>query len=205
VNQGERGPSHIRDGFEIIEKLENKPNWAFANFVMGKLEMAREQYDSAMPYLQVCIDAINANPVGIDNTILLTALGFQSVALEETGQSEKATAALQEIGRLKEQLGDTSTNAVFNPAPVFPGSVNLQQTGTRLDVEQNEGSVMIVFDVDENGFTTNHRIEASVGPAAYVNAALDALKRSRYAPLYVGGRPTVMTNLRFQYRFLISP
>jgi TonB family protein len=206
VNQGPEGESHIRRGFELLESSAEKPRWAYANFVRAKLDMAHKRYKTALSYLDTCIQGLNAvPPESVDKTMLMTALAFQSVALEETEQSEQATAALQQIGLIKEQLGDTSAEPVFRASPKFPSSIDMTQTGKLIDVERtNEGSVMVTFDVNEKGFTTNHQIEFSVGPSTYIDAALDALKKSRYAPRYVNGQPAPLTGLRFQYRFLIN-
>lgn len=207
INQGEHGERRITDGFEILQPIgAQHPRWAYANFVRAKVEMSHRRYTQALSYLNTSVDLLSkadSNPT--TQSTLMTALAFQSVALEETGQGEQATASLLQIGRIKESLGDTSAEPVFTVKPTFPSSVRTATTGTLLNVEKmNEGTASIVFDIDERGFTTNHRVDFVIGPQAYADATIEAVKKFRYAPRFQNGQPVPITGARYQIRFLLN-
>ncbi|HTQ99445.1 MAG TPA: TonB family protein [Candidatus Acidoferrum sp.] len=200
VNQHPDGESLIEDGFKQLKKVApNHPRWGYANFVVGKIRMAHERYADAIEHLTVSLDGSKANAKNsLDTSLQLSALGFLAVALEKTNQGEAATKRLEELGRLKESLGDKRAEPVYVVKPDFP---LITTTGR---VKTSEGSVMVSYDVDEHGYTTNQHVDFSVGPPAYADAAVAAVKKFRYAPLFQGGKAVAMHGVKYDFKFLID-
>jgi TonB family protein len=206
VNQGSEGEGRIEEGYKILRDMTPEPaQMGFAHFLKGKVAMSHKRYEDALPYLKASVQKINADPATIDYKLLLTALGFITVALEETGQSDLATESLTEIGLIKEKLGDDSVVPIFKIEPRFPNNVDTMTTGTLLNVKKlNEGKVTIQFDVDEKGFTTNHSVFLSTGKQSYADAAMDAVKKYRFAPRFVNGQPVTVAGAQQSFSFLLD-
>ncbi len=203
VNQAPFGESRIETGYKILQNLDISPlEMSHAEFIMGKLDLANHSFNSARKHLEAALIPFNED--GADKNLEQTIRAFLVEALENLGESELATDHVLAIGRMQAEAGISSFKPLFIKKPKFPPGVISQQTGTRIDVEDGqEGMVTLGFDVDEKGFTRNIEIKLLVGPDDYVKPAKDAVEKFRFAPRFVDGKPVVVMDLRYTFRFLL--
>jgi tetratricopeptide (TPR) repeat protein len=204
INQAPDGERRLRKGYEILLNLKTPhPEMYRAEFIIGKLYLARRNYKDSRTHLENSLKLINEGKVGQDLEQPIHA--FLVEALENLGESELATEHALEIGRKQAEAGVSDLQPLFIIKPNFPTIAINQQTGTRLDVQKrNEGKVVLEFDVDKKGHTQNIRVYLLDGPNDFVSPAIEAVKQFRYAPRFVDGEPVEVTNLRYGFSFLLK-
>lgn len=80
------------------------------------------------------------------------------------------------------------------PRPVYPQS--LRQASV-------EGTVIVQFDVDEEGFVVSPKVQESAHPA-FSAAALDALAKARFIPALRDGKPSLYRNVAIPIVFNLT-
>lgn len=203
-NQVQSGEDRIRDGYKIFKNLHTRdPYLAHAEFIMGKVELAHHRYNKARIHLENSLHALTRAEEG--SPFEQSARIFLVQALEKLHQDDLATKNLLKIGRMQSTAGTTALKPIYVEKPKFPTVELRQQTGTLLNVKKlNEGSVILGFDVDKNGYTRNIHLLKLHGPEEYEDAAIKAVEKYRYAPHFVDGKPVVAKNLKMKFTFQVE-
>ena len=117
-------------------------------------------------------------------------------AYEYWGKSDLATEHCVAIGRVSKLRADQDYQPLFRMAPIYP---------RRMLSIRAEGSVDIAFIVDESGFTQNPEIiQSGQGSRGFEKAAIEAVKRFRYAPRFENGEAVAVDNVKTRITFEID-
>lgn len=102
-----------------------------------------------------------------------------------------------------------SLNAAFIPIPlleikgVLPQQMAMPVYPRKALLRGVEGRVVVSFDVDENGIIVNEYIIDSSPPKIFDRAVLAALKKSKFTPMQMNGRPVIARKLTETFTFKV--
>lgn len=111
---------------------------------------------------------------------------------ERLGKSEQATEHCVAIGHLTPWKDDIEPTPLYRLEPMYP-----REQAKR----GHEGWVILSFDIDTYGFVTNVELESKHGAHGFAKQAKRAVKKWRYAPKIVDGKPQVAEGMRVQLDF----
>lgn len=126
---------------------------------------------------------------------------------EKSGDSDLATPHCRAIGQRSSEEGSRFSQPLFSVHARYPHSLNMREI---------KGVVKISYSIDVNGFVadalvTDHQIIRPksgsefggfpVNEDAFDEAALKALSRFRYAPLFVNGEATTLPEQAIVFTF----
>lgn len=177
-----KGRNKLSKGRKLLARTlgTDSVDYALAAFKEGKVRLGMRRYSDATVRLNEAL-TVFASPAAADDRMELLTRAFLVRALEEQGESDRATEHCIAIGRLTPAEGTRRAEPIYRIPPRYPPSALMMG---------KEGQVLLEFDVDEMGFVRNARVvEASND--LFVNASLTALNKFRYAPRFVDGAATV--------------
>ncbi len=189
-----------QDSFEV----------GLAEFQLGKFKFTKGRYKQSVLHLLAALPLFEGEaPMQLEYQMYTHALLVQ--AYESRHMSDAATEHCIAIGQLNEGLGDHDYEPLFRQSPAYPAL--LRSVGA-------EGYVDFEFTVDSNGFVRNPRVTNLATTArapsrsktigrysdtdrSFEAAALEALKRFRYAPRVVNGESTSVDGVRTRISFTL--
>lgn len=184
---------YLEDGYRVLaaDLGESHPLTGYAAFYLAKYEMAARNYVDAEPLLTTAL-ATFESPEAPSNSMEMYTHAFLVEIYEETGQSDKATAHCQAIGRMT-PVDDTQDYVpLFKRAPKYP--IGALERGL-------EGSVIVQFTVDQEGIVRDPRVVKTEGRQGFNDAAIAAARRFRYAPRFQEGQPVETPNVLHRITF----
>ncbi|RMD89862.1 MAG: TonB family protein [Alphaproteobacteria bacterium] len=126
-----------------------------------------------------------------DGTVLM-ARAFRLQALEEAGKSDEATAECVAIARARSEEENAEFEPLYKIQPVYP---RFAADGGR------EGYVIVSVTVTPDGRTADWQIIESKPEGTFERAALEAVKKFRYAPRIVDGEPVATPGVLYRFTF----
>lgn len=130
-----------------------------------------------------------------DNPMAILSHGRLVALFEEMDAPEKATAHCVAIGKMQPWADNQAAEPVYRIEADYPYNY------AKL---QKEGSAVIAFDIDKQGFVRNATVKGSDGGKLFGEAAKKAVEKWRYAPRFVDGQavdaPGQQTNYTFSIR-----
>ncbi len=186
---------------------EQSEKYGLATFHLAKLEYSRGHYDKAAEYGLAALPAFAGEEEDqIDYQLYARALLVK--AYEARGESDRATEHCIAIGKISKLRPKQEYLPLFRMAPRYP--MELLTNGI-------EGHVDLSFTIDKNGFvrqaqvtdkkTTRGGRRASLSrqkDRALEQAALTAVERFRYAPMFVDGKAVENENIETRITFEIE-
>ncbi len=182
-----------------------------ASFHLAKLEFSRRRYKKATEYLLAALPAFEGDEEQQINYQMYTrALLVQ--AYEERGKSDLATEHCVAVGKLSKLRPNQEYQPLFRLAPSYPKDLLIRGI---------EGHVDFSFKIDENGFVRDPQVldhvstgrtrgrggsmfQSSKEDRSFEAAALEALERFRYAPMFVDGKAVEVDNIKTRISFAIE-
>ncbi|MBT8078943.1 MAG: energy transducer TonB [Gammaproteobacteria bacterium] len=161
-----------------------------AAYHLGLVAFDRQKFRTAESFFLAALGGFDAtNPIGRSRN--LDTREYLVKTYEFLGESASATHHCLEIGRIREDVD-------ADPVPLFrqPATYPIDMLARR-----KEGHVDVGFTVDERGFVRNARILTSSGEPRFEKAALAAVKRFRYAPLFANGAAVETEHVRTRITF----
>lgn len=182
-----------------------------AAFHLGRLEFARGRHKKSIEYVLAALKAFEAQ-VDDHPSYQLFARAMLVQAYEERGDTDLATEHCIAIGRLSKLRPNQEHQPLFRMAPSYPSE--LLMSGI-------EGYVDFSFTIDKNGFVKEPQVleqvstglrqvrrggmqGASKEDRSFEAAALVALLRFRYAPMFVDGKAMPVDNVKTRISFAIE-
>ncbi len=124
----------------------------------------------------------------------LTAHSYLVELYEREGESEKSTQHCIAIGSMRPWLDTQEQIPLYRVPPNYPQSYVKKR---------KEGWVQISFIIDDNGFVTNPEVIDSKGGSRFEKESLEVIKKWRYAPKFVDGKPVAAPS-RIQLDYTMS-
>lgn len=178
------GTTHLRTGMAL--------------FYLGKMQFSDRDYKNASTYLVDALPAFEGDSTEAHRYRLATrALLVRT--FEFWGKSDLATEHLVAIGKESKKSPNQDYVPLFRLRPQYP--IALLKRGV-------EGFVDIEFTVDESGFVREPRVirssKAKGKDGSFDAAALDAVKRFRYAPRFEDGDAVAVEGVKTRIAFKIK-
>ncbi|MFK8014494.1 MAG: TonB family protein [Gammaproteobacteria bacterium] len=175
-----KGRRYLDDAYQIFEKNlgQNHIKTANAALSMARFQLASRRPAKAEPYLTQAVSVFEKAPQFRNHH--LKTLGLLVDTYEQLGERDKATPYCRAIGKVTPWVEDQDVVPLVRVAPRYPASAQNRA---------QQGRVSIALTIDQNGFVTDPKVVESVGPKVFEQAAVDAIKRWRFAPSFVGGEP----------------
>ena len=190
-------PRHMR---AFIHRLESHLDRAGADrpyfegmldFWRGKELLARKNRRAAATRFARSIELLLQRLDESDETILMVR-AFHLQALEEAGRSDEATAECVAIAEARSDEENAKFVPLYKVQPVYPrGALQAGQ----------QGYSIVSLTVTPEGRTADWKIVDSSPRGTFDRAALEAVKKFRYAPRIVDGAPVVTTGVTYKFTF----
>src|SRR5262249_3594814 len=155
---------------------------ANAAFDLGRYRRAMHRTKEALQLVNLAMTTWSSAQPPITEKLLLGHAWLVDY-YEQSGDHEAATVHAQAIGELRAGQGNAADRDV---TPLFRVDPQYRYTPQR---SGQEGWVESEFTIDKPGGVKDPRVVDHAGSEAFVDAALTAFRRWRYAPRYVDGQP----------------
>ncbi|MCG9739930.1 TonB family protein [Shewanella insulae] len=149
-----------------------------ATYYAGMIKAAEKKYDKAIPLLEEVIKQFSV--LDFSHPYKLAAHARLVEIFEAEGESDKSTQHCVAIGSMKPWSDEQEQAPLYREAPKYP--ISYARDG-------REGWTQMSFTVDEQGFVRDPVVLASEGGQKFTRESLKAIKRWRYAPKFVDGKP----------------
>jgi TonB family protein len=193
------GPRQAKDyvhtAYEILKKqLGDKDKLTgLAAFFLGKYCLMQQDFRKAKSHFQETLNTFD-NPDAPDSQMELITHGFLVEVNERLDNSEEATRHCLAIGRMTPVKDTQNYFPVFRLEPEYP------PTAAR---KREEGFAMLEFTVDASGFVVDPKVIESSDPI-FEKPSLDAIKKFRFAPRFVDGKPVAVPGVRNKIVYQIA-
>ena len=186
--------SYLKIAHESFQTMGDAENFrtGVAALYLGKVEFSRRKFKASTTYLLDALTAFQGDDEGsVQYQLYTRALIVQ--AYEYWGKSDLATEHCVAIGRVSPLRANQDYQPLFRMAPTYPN---------RMLSNGAEGFVDVVFTVDESGFTKNPEVfQRGRGDRGFEKAAIEAVKRFRYAPRFESGEAIAVDNIKTRISF----
>lgn len=206
------GIKYLREAREVFGVVlgEESLQTGIAEYFLAKFEFSKGRHTKVIEYALEALPKLEGDSAELlDLQMYTRALLVQ--AYEQKNMSEEATPHCVAIGRISKLRPNQDHQPLFRMIPRYPA--DLLMSGI-------EGHVDLEFTVDENGFVRDPQVitVARTGRSSrsrtvrdfdetdlsFEAAALEALERFRYAPMFVDGVATPIENVKTRVSFRID-
>ncbi len=195
-SQSSRAIKYLSKAEEVLSTQSNdraKMALAKAKFWKGKYRLATKKFQKAKEELNASLKTFEEfSPNG---SFTLTNHAFLIEAYEELGMRDEATKHCQAIGAAKPFDPNQDYKPVYLVQPKYPVDANRRGA---------EGSVVVSFTVDDSGFVTEPQVIDIIGDRGFNTAALEAVKKARFAPRHINGQPVETNDVRYKFTFSLA-
>lgn len=167
-------------------------NAALASFYLGRSWLAHENWSAAIPYLRAALKGFELDAKADRQYALDAHLGLV-IAYESLGRSEAATRHCLAIGESLPEVYAGGFRPLFGPEPEYPEAAL---------ASSREATVTVEFVVDERGFVRELEAIEVRGDDIFVEPALEAASRYRFAPRFVDGRAVAAEHIQARLTFV---
>ncbi len=193
----------LRHMYAVMNRLESRLDQAgtdrpyfegMVNFWRGKELLARKSRRAAAKRFARAIELLLQRFDESDETVLM-ARTFHLQALEEAGRSDEATAECVAIARARSDEENAKFIPLFRVQPAYPrGAIEIGQ----------QGHVVVSLTVTPEGRTADWKIVESSPRGKFDRAALEAVKKFRYAPRIVDGKAVAAKDVLYRFTFEVE-
>lgn len=167
-------------------------NAALASFYLGQTWLAEDEWAAAIPHLKAALKGFELSAEADRQYALDTHVSLV-VAYENLGRSDAATEHCLAVGKSLPEVYASGFRPLFEPVPEYPAEALSSSSQATITVE---------FQVDERGFVRNLEAIDVQGDNIFVEPALDAASRFRFAPRFVDGRPVAAEHVQARLSFV---
>ena len=184
--------NYLKDAYTIYKRElgEEHQETGYIALNLGKYYMAAGHSKKAVDYFNVALSSFDVTESR--NSLALITHGFLVRLHEEMGNGELATVHCLAIGAAN-PIGEVEDYyPLYKNPPKYP----------RTEAKQRiEGYVLIQYTVSEQGFIENPQIIDWSGSESFVEPSLEAVKKFRYAPSFIDGKPVKTHGVRNRFSF----
>ena len=194
---------HMTEARDIYAALPEPAtqNVGMANFYLGKMEFTERDFRKSSTYLESALVDFEA-PGDANQALRLLTRALLVQTYEHRGLTDEATQHCIAIGRESQLSPDQDYEPLFRVAPMYPPSMLRGGKSGHVDLE---------FTIDENGFVREPAVIAREingkersRSSDFDKAAMDAVKRFRYAPKFEGGEAVAVAGVKTRISFKIE-
>jgi len=184
--------SYLIKAHSGYEKALGKDNHktALSALALGEYYFATQDHKNSEQYTLSALNTLSSNPNYRNYT--LRAHGLLVVIYERGYKPDLATEHLLAIGKIAPWTPDQDVQPAFRVNPMFPSDAFWDVKG---------GWTIIDFTIDQTGRVQDAVVESHEGHLAYKKAALKAVKKFRYAPRFVDGKPVSTPHIKIKMIF----
>jgi len=195
-NKKKSAKEYLYKGFSALEKStgSTSPYTGYAAYHLGKWALSSRKSKEAILYLKKALLSFK-DPNRPSSKIELSTHGLLVKAYEWTGKRDKATKHGLAIGRMSPRNDTQEYQPLVKVAPTYPKK-ELQK--------RKEGSVIVEFDIDKDGFVINPKAIEVNGSKAFIRPAIKAVSKFRYAPAFDNGVPVRASAVRNKITFALA-
>lgn len=212
LSQSTAGIKQLHDARQVFGILvgEESPEAGITDFFLAKFEFSKGRHKKVIEHALEAVPKLEGESLELLD-LQMTTRALLVQAYEARNMTEAATPHCVAIGRLSKLRPNQDYQPVFRMAPRYPA---------RLLMSGIEGHVDFEFTIDESGFVRDPQVitAAQTGrlsrsrsisdfdeiDLSFEAAALDALERFRYAPMFVDGVATPIENVKTRISFTIE-
>jgi len=196
TNKKKMAKDYLYKGFSALEKSAGpaSPYTGYAAYHLGKWALSSRNSKEAILYLEKALISFK-DPNRPSNQIELSTHGLLVKAYEWTGKRDKATKHGLAIGRMSPRNDTQEHQPLVKVVPTYPKK-ELQK--------RKEGSVIVEFDIDKDGFVVNPKAVEVNGSKAFIRPAIKAVRKFRYAPAFDNGEPVRASGVRNKIIFALA-
>lgn len=189
------GKSSLVKGRKMAVSLEGEASQlaGWASFHLGKLAMARRDWDSSTEHLLAALNTFDL-PDEPANSIELSTHAFLVQAFSEQNEQALATRHCLAIGRMTPFTPDQDYLPIYKQQPEYPRSALRRR---------QSGWSIVEFDVDDQGFVRDPRI-VQKSSATFDKASIAAASNFRYAPAFDEGKAVATRNVQNKIIYTIA-
>jgi len=176
-------------------------NVGMADFYLGKMEFTDRDFRHSSEYLESALTEFEGAG-GANHAFRLLTRALLVQTYEQRGLTDQATQHCVAIGRESQLSPDQDYLPLFRVPPMYPAS--MLRAG-------RSGNIDLAFTVDENGFVQDPVVMARKvngkersRPNDFDKAAIDAVKRFRYAPRFVDGEAVATAGVKTRISFALE-
>jgi TonB family protein len=176
-------------------------NVGMADFYLGKMEFTDRDFRSSSKHLENALIGFDA-PGDANQALRLLTRALLVQTYEHRGLTDEATQHCIAIGRESQFSPDQDYEPLFRVAPMYP--VSMLRAG-------KSGIVDLEFTIDENGFVREPAViareingKARKRSSDFDDAAMDAVKRFRYAPKFENGKAVKVAGVKTRISFKLE-
>ena len=162
--------------------------------LLANVQIARGKSSEAIANLEAVVNELDMN-LAYSHPFALVSHAKLVELYESEGESDKATSHCQAIGQMTPWEDNIDPQPIYRTNPSYP--MSYARAG-------KNGSVKLSFTIDTQGFVKDPEIIDVKGGDQFADAALDALKKWRYAPKFEDGKPVNADELYVQIDFKIG-
>lgn len=194
---------YMREARDIYASLPEPAtqNVGMAKFYLGKMEFTDQDFRHSSEHLESALSDFES-PGDANQAMRLLTRALLVRVYEHRGLTDQATQHCVAIGRESQLSPDQDYLPLFRVPPSYPAS--MLRAG-------KSGNVDLAFTVDENGFVQDPVVVARKvngkersRPNDFDKAAIDAVKRFRYAPRFVDGEAVATAGVKTRISFTIE-
>ena len=172
---------------DAYRRLGKTDKYVLAQYWLGKRHFDDgRQAEAIAPMTEV----VEAQPD--DEKLMLMARRILVQALEHAGQRDRATEHCLAIGSATAWTSIEDYEPLYKREPAYPEDKRSNNV---------EGSVLIEFTVDAEGYAKDPVVISSVGGLEFEAPALAAIAGFRFAPRFVDGSPVPVEGVRYRVVF----
>ena len=191
------GEGYLKDAEEIFASTagDDDAMTGLARFYLGRVEFSGKNFRRSAEYLE---SALNGFPgtSDEDRKYQLLIHSLLVADYEYLGDDTAATRHCRAIGAGNMLDPDQDYLPIFRVAPVYPASALKSRS---------QGHVDLAFTVTDEGRVDDIQVVGGKSSQALRKAAIDAVRKFRYAPRYEGGVPIAVDNVKTRITFEFSP
>ena len=166
-----------------------------AAFSLGRYDMAVNANSKAEKYFTESLDLYNKSRGNTDKYKIMSH-AFLMELYEKLKEHDKAMEHYRAIGRLRPSSKSMQEYMpLYEPIPVYP------KTALARGIE---GFVIVEFSIDAGGTVVDSRVVKARPSNVFNKAALVAVKKFRFIPRYVDGKPVSTKGVRQKIEFKVD-
>ena len=176
----------LAEAADAYQGLGKTDKYVLAQYWLGKRHLDDGRRAEAIAPMTAVVEGQS------DDELVLMARRILVEALEHEGRRDRATEHCLAIGSATMWTGVEAYEPLYERDPVYPEEKRANAV---------EGSVLLEFTVDAEGYVQNPVVVSSVGGPEFVAPALAAITGFRYAPRFEDGAPVPVAGVRHRIVF----
>ncbi len=192
-SRSSRGERYLEDAEEIFAATvgDEDATTGLARFYLGRIEFSGQHFRRSAAHLESALAGFSGTS-DEDRKYQLLIHSLLVANYENLNDDAAATRHCRAIGAGNMLDPDQDYQPIFRVAPVYPASALRSRS---------QGHVDLAFTVTDEGRVADVQVVGGKSSQALRKAAVDAVRKFRYAPRYEGGVPVAVHDVTTRISF----